>query len=176
MSLSREVEEALTATVGAGDVDAVKRGYRLTSAGQERAQQLFADQRALFTGAPAALLDEFDAVNVGFKATMTAWQLREGVANDHQDVNYDADVLSRLQRVHEEVDGWLAKLNPAAALAALFRARLRRALEQIEAGDRQWLLSPRVDSYHSVWFELHEYLIRLAGRSRADEAASGRAM
>jgi hypothetical protein len=25
-----------------------------------------------------------------------------------------------------------------------------------------------VDSYHGAWFELHEELIRLAGRSRAD--------
>jgi pyruvate,orthophosphate dikinase len=35
--------------------------------------------------------------------------------------------------------------------------------------------SPQVDSYHSVWFELHEDLIRLAGRNRADETAAGRA-
>jgi hypothetical protein len=35
--------------------------------------------------------------------------------------------------------------------------------------------SPRVDSYHSVWIELHEDLIRLSGRLRSDEAAAGRA-
>ena len=35
--------------------------------------------------------------------------------------------------------------------------------------------SPRVDSYHGVWFELHEDLILLAGRTRADEVAAGRA-
>jgi hypothetical protein len=34
---------------------------------------------------------------------------------------------------------------------------------------------PRVDSYHSVWHELREDLIRLAGRRRADEAVTGRA-
>jgi pyruvate,orthophosphate dikinase len=32
-----------------------------------------------------------------------------------------------------------------------------------------------VDSYHSAWFELHEDLILLAGRNRADEVAAGRA-
>jgi pyruvate,orthophosphate dikinase len=32
-----------------------------------------------------------------------------------------------------------------------------------------------IDSYHTVWFELHEDLIGLAGLSRADEAAAGRA-
>ena len=37
------------------------------------------------------------------------------------------------------------------------------------------MASPSVDSYHGVWFELHETLILLAGRNRADEAAAGRA-
>ena len=39
----------------------------------------------------------------------------------------------------------------------------------------RYVASPRVDSYHSVWFELHEDLILLAGRTRADEVAAGRA-
>ena len=34
---------------------------------------------------------------------------------------------------------------------------------------------PLRDSYHTVWFELHEELIRLSGRNRASEAAAGRA-
>ncbi len=32
-----------------------------------------------------------------------------------------------------------------------------------------------VDSYHTLWFELHEELIQALGRTRADEAAAGRA-
>ena len=43
------------------------------------------------------------------------------------------------------------------------------------AGDGKYVASPRVDSYHSIWFELHEDLILLAGRNRADEVAAGRA-
>ena len=42
-------------------------------------------------------------------------------------------------------------------------------------GDGMYIASPRVDSYHGVWFELHEDLILLAGRTREDEVASGRA-
>jgi hypothetical protein len=38
-----------------------------------------------------------------------------------------------------------------------------------------WLTRPMVDSHHTVWFELHEELIGLAGRTRAGEAESGRA-
>ncbi len=32
-----------------------------------------------------------------------------------------------------------------------------------------------IDSYHTVWFELHEELIALSGLTREDEAAAGRA-
>jgi hypothetical protein len=39
----------------------------------------------------------------------------------------------------------------------------------------RFVASPRVDSYHGVWFELHEDLIRLAGRRRSDEGSAGRA-
>jgi predicted HD phosphohydrolase len=59
--------------------------------------------------------------------------------------------------------------------AARYRRRLERAHASIEAGDPRFVASPRVDSYHSIWFELHEDLIRLAGRTRAGEAEAGRA-
>jgi pyruvate,orthophosphate dikinase len=45
----------------------------------------------------------------------------------------------------------------------------------VAAGEHRYIASPTVDSYHSVWFELHEELILLAGRNRADEVAAGRA-
>ena len=55
------------------------------------------------------------------------------------------------------------------------KRRLDRAMSALSAGDHRYVASPRVDSYHSAWFELHEELILLAGRSRADEVAAGRA-
>ena len=59
--------------------------------------------------------------------------------------------------------------------AGRYRARLSAALEQALAGDLRFVASPRVDSYHGAWFELHEDLILLAGRTRADEVDAGRA-
>ena len=56
-----------------------------------------------------------------------------------------------------------------------YGVRLGRALERALAGDQRYVASPRVDSYHGIWFELHEDLIRLAGRSRAEEVEAGRA-
>ena len=53
--------------------------------------------------------------------------------------------------------------------------RLGRALDATRAGDQRFVASPRADSYHGVWFELHEDLIRLADRTREAEAEAGRA-
>jgi len=55
------------------------------------------------------------------------------------------------------------------------RVRLGRALDLARAGDDRYVASPRVDSYHGIWFELHEDLILLAGRRRSEEVAAGRA-
>jgi pyruvate,orthophosphate dikinase len=55
-----------------------------------------------------------------------------------------------------------------------FARRLARAASAIAAGDGSMIASPLKDSYHTVWFELHEELIHLAGRDRAiEEARSG---
>jgi pyruvate,orthophosphate dikinase len=70
---------------------------------------------------------------------------------------------------------WLSSLSRRPAALIPYPTRLWRALEAVRAGDQRFVASPRVDSYHGVWFELHEQLIRLAGRSRAEEAAAGRA-
>jgi pyruvate,orthophosphate dikinase len=58
---------------------------------------------------------------------------------------------------------------------ARYAARLREAATRAAAGEGKYVASPRVDSYHGTWFELHEDLIRLAGRTRAEETAAGRA-
>jgi hypothetical protein len=54
-----------------------------------------------------------------------------------------------------------------------YAAKLSAALDRIQAGDTTWFTRPLVDSYHTVWFELHEELIGAAGLTREDEAASG---
>jgi hypothetical protein len=56
-----------------------------------------------------------------------------------------------------------------------FDQRVEAALERLEAGDIRYLAHPRVDSYHTIWFELRGELIQLAGRTRAEESDAGRA-
>ena len=58
---------------------------------------------------------------------------------------------------------------------ARYSDRLAAAIDAVTGGDTQMVAHPLRESYHTVWFELHEELIRLTGRNRADEAAAGRA-
>jgi pyruvate, orthophosphate dikinase len=125
------------------------------------------------------LLEGFHAFDGRMKQIVTAWQVRdvagEQVLNDHGDAAYDARVLDDLAGLHAETVEWLAPLAAELRRFAVYRLRLVRAIDLVRDGDQRFVASPRVDSYHGVWFELHEDLIRLAGRRRSDEAAAGRA-
>jgi pyruvate,orthophosphate dikinase len=113
------------------------------------------------------------------KSAVTAWQTRqiggEQVINDHSDPAYDAAVLDELAQLHEDTNRWLQSLECPVSRVPQYLARFDRAMAAVRGGDTRFVASPRVDSYHSVWFELHEDLIRMAGRTREDEAAAGRA-
>ncbi len=153
--------------------------YRLTEAGASRAGVLLAAEQAAWgiDGAVAAL-DAFLGLDRRMKDAVTAWQLRDPdgqVVNDHSDAEYDRSVLDRLAALHADAMAWLVPLEPSCPRLAAYGGRLGRAVERALGGDQRYVASPRVDSYHGVWFELHEDLIQLAGRSRADEVAAGRA-
>ena len=47
--------------------------------------------------------------------------------------------------------------------------RLDAAYDNVLAGDLDYLSGARVDSYHTVWFELHEDLLRMLGRAREEQ-------
>ena len=157
-----------------------KGSYRLTPAGKARARELLAsDAQAWGPPNAAAALDAFVALDRRMKQTVTAWQLREvggaPAVNDHGDAAYDAEVLARFDQLHGDAAAWLRPLSTGLPRLASYDLRLGRAASAVRAGDPRFVASPRVDSYHGVWFELHEDLIHLAGRTRAAEAAAGRA-
>jgi pyruvate,orthophosphate dikinase len=152
----------------------------LTEAGTARAEELHRATREAWGDAGAtAALDAFLPLDQRMKDTVTAWQMRdvdgEQVINDHADAEYDGAVLARLAQLHEDTAAWLGSLGDAVRRFPTYLARFERAMAAVRDGDTRFVASPRVDSYHSVWFELHEDLIRLAGRTREDEVAAGRA-
>ncbi|CAN5714580.1 hypothetical protein BH23CHL7_BH23CHL7_24980 [soil metagenome] len=156
-----------------GRADARPGAYTLSAQGRLAGLELFtADRSALGETDAAERLEQFHAFDGRMKQVVTDWQMREvggeQVLNDHSDAAYDAELLGRLGELHRDTAEWLAPLATQFRRYAAYRSRLASALEQAQAGDQRFVASPRVDSYHSVWFELHEDLIRLAGRKRQE--------
>ena len=54
---------------------------------------------------------------------------------------------------------------------AAYGPRLTDALERAFAGDHDYAVSPKVDSVHTVWMELHEDLLQLQGIAREEEGS-----
>jgi pyruvate,orthophosphate dikinase len=154
--------------------------FRLTADGRAMAlERLRADREAWGAEQAEQALDAFLALDGRIKVIVTAWQMREvdgrQVLNDHSDPTYDAAVLADLGALHEDARALLEPLTHGLARLAGYLERLDRAARRAREGDRAYVASPRVDSYHGIWFELHEELILLAGRTRQDEVAAGRA-
>jgi hypothetical protein len=100
------------------------------------------------------------------------WQVRPGgITNDHTDPRYDWSVIDRLQALDERVGPVVTRLGRSVDRFAAYRPRLRAALKQVDEGAVEWLTSPRCDSYHTVWMQLHEDLLLAIGGDRANEPA-----
>ncbi|MDQ1381049.1 MAG: hypothetical protein QOJ71_1768 [Actinomycetota bacterium] len=100
------------------------------------------------------------------------WQVRPGgITNDHKDPRYDWSVIDRLQALDERAGPVVSRLGRAVERFADYRPRLRAALKHVDDGAVEWLTSPRCDSYHTVWMQLHEDLLLAIGGDRASEPA-----
>jgi len=114
--------------------------------------------------------ERFLVLNAEFLRLCTDWQLKPGnQPNDHTDTAYDFKILERLDRLDERAGRLVEALGKVVGRFAGYRARLTEALDKI-GDDRAWLASPRCDSYHTVWMQLHEDLLSAVGANRADEA------
>jgi hypothetical protein len=116
---------------------------------------------------------EFLAINHDMLTVCTDWQMRtvdgEPQVNDHSDPVYDKGVIARLRAVDDRVQPVCARLAGGLDRFARYGARLNGALENVEAGRTEWFTKPVIDSYHTVWFELHEDLLCTLGIERSKE-------
>ncbi len=113
---------------------------------------------------------DFETINVSLKQLITSWQIIElhgaAVVNDHGDESYDSRVIDRLGKLHERADRILAVLAKQLPRMQIYRDKLTRALEKAEDGAIDWVSDARIESYHTLWFELHEDLLCMMGRAR----------
>lgn len=114
--------------------------------------------------------EDFEKINISLKQLITSWQVIEVqgavLANDHSDEAYDSKVIDRLGALHERADRILAVLASQLPRMQIYRNKLTKALEKAEDGAIEWVSDARTESYHTLWFELHEDLLCMMGRTR----------
>jgi hypothetical protein len=117
--------------------------------------------------------ERFLEINQDMLKVCTAWQLRDvdgaQAINDHSDADYDAGVVQQLIGIHDRVRPVAADVRDVLERFGAYGNRLRGALEKVVAGEHEWFTKPVIDSYHTVWFELHEDLLCTLGIERSSE-------
>jgi len=175
------LDSALASLRDAGLLEETRMGLRLTASGKQAAADCLAEtiERGEQT-AMAGLYERFEPLNNRYKAALARWQMRDAgdgpQPNDHSDADYDRAVIAEMLAQHEDLLPELQQQGQSWPLLRLYARRLEHARERVLAGEQRYVAAPLIESYHTVWFELHEALIRFSGRTRAAEAAAGRAL
>ena len=135
---------------------------RISPRGRARLHALLAQEReGADPAALAAAYNDFRSATTNFNALVTDWQLKG-----------DSAVSARLEGVHEQVVPIIAAAATQLPRLSTYQAKLRTALDKVMAGEIAWLTRPLIDSYRTVWFELHEELILGVGLTRDVPARS----
>jgi hypothetical protein len=154
----------------------VPEGWSLTPAGRAEHARLVGREIDALGVRPAieGAYRRFRALNGAVLEACSRWQVREvaGVAvrNDHRDPDYDARVVGDLAELHDRAEPLCDDLADVLERYRPYRDQLSRAVAKVEAGERDWFTKPRLASYHTVWFELHEDLLTTLGLDRTAEA------
>ena len=150
-------------------------GWNLTAQGRAEGERLLSLQLDR-TGTRERVEEayrEFRGLNDAFLALCTDWQLvtvdGETRLNDHTDPDHDAEVLARLDATHAAITPVVGALAGALDRFATYSDRFGAAVERVRAGHTDWFTKPVIDSFHTVWFELHEDLLATLGIERATE-------
>jgi len=156
-------------------------GWMLTPEGRAHGEALLAAELKATGVRPAveAAYRDFLEVNQGFLGLCTDWQLRPDpnapdgdlIVNDHADAAHDAAVVARLGEADDVMREVCSGLAEVLARFDGYGERFADALARVRAGEVEWFTRPMIDSYHTVWFELHENLLATLGIERAREQA-----
>ena len=170
--IGTEVTDVIDECVRSGLVEASRNGYRITDSGRKRVDELYADERERAETVILDVYETFLPINDEVKQVVTDWQMRvvdgQIVLNDHQDRGHDDEVIARLHEIDAKATPALNSLTSALPRFDSYARRLQRALAEVRRGDHTMVAAPIKDSYHTVWFELHEDLLLLSGRQRTE--------
>ncbi len=148
-------------------------GWALTAAGRAEQERLLGEEleasggREVVTTAYKRFLD----LNPELLGVCTAWQMKdESTLNAHDDPAYDGRVVDDLHDLHVRLEPLLEDLEGQLLRYHRYRPRLCAALDRVRAGEHDWFAKPMIDSYHTVWFQLHEDLLNTLGIDRSKES------
>lgn len=97
----------------------------------------------------------------------------KGLSARWQGIDDDASRFEVIDELHEITESVTPSLRSAGEVVPRFGAyagRLADALERA-AEDHRFVVSPTVDSFHTVWFECHEDYLLMLDRSREQEGS-----
>jgi hypothetical protein len=150
--LDRAVEAESVFDVGDGVFMLSEDG---TQAVLDEYRSRYAELRA--SGAAEEWYQRFELLNGQFLVAISAWQ---------QDGAADPGRLDKLLRLVERQVKGLGGIAERLPRYALYRSRFEQALDRVEKGSTEHVVSPHVDSIHNIWFELHEDILTVLGRPR----------
>lgn len=114
---------------------------------------------------------EFEVLNKEFKELVSRWQMKEEdgvlVPNDHKDPEYDFAIIEKMGIIHERNKDLIRKISDIFPFYKRFINRFEKAYERLTNGEFGYMDRAR-ESYHNIWFELHESLLKFSGTSRIE--------
>ena len=150
-------------------------GWMLTQEGRGRSQQLVTSEleSSGFREEINSNYQGFLSSNQRFLSLCTDWQLRtvngEQEINDHSDKDYDEEVIARLVDINGEIQPVCESLADSLNRFEGYSRRFSEALHKVQNNEPEWFTKPMIDSYHTIWFELHENLLVTLGIERTKE-------
>jgi hypothetical protein len=132
--------------------------YMLSDEGRAEVLEHYRDAYAAQRTDPAVLdwYERFETVNAQFIKLVTEWQKSDG----------DERVEERLLRLVERHVVSLRELAAKIPRYERYAARFEDGLARIDAGEKDYVCKPTIDSVHNVWFEFHEDILAVIGRPR----------
>lgn len=167
-----EVTALLEEATRKGRAVAVQGGWMLSPAGRMILDGQYTRVYAEVRANPAFMqaYERFERINTELKQLITDWQTisvgGQRVPNDHSNKAHDSGIIDRLGALHERAEVVLKALGDGLKRLSIYATKLLTALEKAEDGEIEWVSGAKIESYHTVWFELHEDLLRILGRER----------
>jgi hypothetical protein len=152
------------ALVERGLVIETRAGWMLTADGHARHdERLAAERETLDRDALTPIYERFLAANTPLKSLSSTWQTAD------EDARFE--LLGQLADIVDRVEPALRRTTAILPRFAGYHPRLADALARAEDGDLDYVVSPRVESVHTVWMECHEDYLQTLGISREEEGS-----